>query len=139
MPRPVCSYCGERQRQKMAQVYVWWYVDETRVAYRMHTCPSCLVDQWAKILQSSNSTLTGEATCIGCGGLLDDDAGVVYCNLYIPKQTAREYELDLDAQCATMIYATTSDFGKRLEDRGARAEGPRASAPQPSAWDSIEL
>lgn len=139
MPRPVCSYCSERQRDKMAQLYVWWYVGEDRVSYKLRSCATCLVDQWAKTLQTANSTLTGEPTCIGCGGTLDDDSAVVYCNLYIPRQTAKEYVLDFDAACAPMIYAITSDVGERLQDRGAKVEGPRSSAPQLSPWDSLEL
>jgi len=140
MPRSkVCSYCGERQREKTAQIYIWWYVGEDRVAYRLWCCAGCAADRWAKILQTSNSTLTGEVTCIGCGGSLENDDSPVYLNLYLPKQTAREFELDFDAPCAAKIFADTSDFGHRLEDRGARVEGPGTSAPQLSAWDSLEL
>jgi len=140
MPRIPCSYCGERSRDKLAQIYMWWYAAEgDRVAYRLWCCAGCAADRWAKILQISNSTLTGEPTCIGCGGLLETDDSIVYLNLYLPKQTAREYELDFDAACAAKICADTSDFGKRLENRGAEVQGPRSSAPEPSPWDSLEL
>jgi len=139
MPRPVCSYCGEVQRQKTAQIYNWWYVGETRVSYKLQCCAECLVERWQKILVTSNSTSTGDVTCIGCGGSLDPDDSPVYLNLYLPKQPERTYALDFDAPCAERICADTSEFGKRLEDRGARGEGPRSSAPQPSAWDSLEL
>jgi len=70
---------------------------------------------------------------------LETDDSTVYLNLYLPKQTAREYELDFDAACAATICGDTSEFGKRLANRGAENEGPRTSAPQPSPWDSIEL
>ena len=139
MPRVSCSYCGERQRQKTAQIYTWWYVGEDRVAFKLHTCADCLVERWAKILQMSNSTSTDEPTCIGCGGSLEGDDSPVYLILYLPRQPERAYELDFDAACAARICADTSDFGKRLENRGAEGRGPRFSAPDPSPWDSLEL
>jgi len=135
----ICSYCGERQRDKCAQIYIWWYVNEDRVSYRLWCCAECAADRWAKILRSSNSTLTGEPTCLACGGGLEKDDSPVFLNLYLPKAEAREYELDLDAACAVTIFADTSEFGQRLADRGARDQGPRTSAPEPSAWDSLEL
>jgi len=140
MQRKSCSYCGERSREKLAQIYTWWYAPEgDRISYRLHTCAACLVERWAKICQMSNSPSTVDVTCIGCGGSLEADDSTVYLNLYLPKQPAREFELDFDAACAARICADTSDFGQRLSDRGAMAEGLRTSAPQPSAWDSIEL
>lgn len=139
MSRRVCSYCGERQAVKLAQIYVWWYVEEDRVSYRLHTCPDCVVERWAKILQTSSSISRDADTCIGCGGSLETDDSPVYFNLYLPKMEAREYELDFDAACVAKICGDTSEFGTRLADRGSRGEGPRASAPQPSAWDSLEL
>lgn len=139
MPRVVCSYCGERQRAKTAQIYTWWYVGEDRISYKLHTCADCLVERWKALLLTSNSTSTDEVTCIGCGGSLENDDSPVYLNLYLPKQPEKQYVLDFDAACAVRICADISDFGKRLENRGAQGEGPRSSAPQPSAWDSLEL
>jgi len=139
VPRRSCSYCGQRQREKMAQMYIWWYVNEDRVSYKLHTCSGCLVERWQKILQTSSSTSTDADTCIGCGGSLESDDSPVYLNLYLPKQEAREFELDFDAQCVATICVDTSEFGSKLADRGSRGEGPRSSAPQPSAWDSLEL
>lgn len=139
MPRRCCSYCGERQTQKMAQAYCWWYVGEDRVSYKLHMCAECLGERWATILRTSNSTSRDADTCIACGGSLEEDDSPVYFNLYLPKQEAREFELDLDAACVTKISVDTSEFGTRLVDRGARGEGPRSSAPQPSVWDSLEL
>ena len=140
MPRRPCSYCGERGKDKLAQVYIWWYMPEgDRIAYKLHTCAGCLVERWQETLQMSNSILTGDATCIGCGGGLESDDSLVYLNLYLPKQTEREFELDFDAACAAKICGDIQHFGTRLANRGAMGEGPGTSAPQPSPWDELEL
>lgn len=139
MPRIACSYCHERQREKTAQIYQWWYAGEDRIAYKMHSCAGCLVDRWKNLLATSNSTLTGEPTCIACGGGLEADDSTVYLNLYLPKQPERQFELDLCAPCAASILADTYEHGTRLENRGAQGEGPGSSAPHPSPWDAIEL
>ena len=88
---------------------------------------------------TSNSTLTGEPTCIACGGGLESDDTVVYLNLYLPRQPERQYELDLCAPCAASILADTYEHGKRLENRGADGRGPGTSAPDLSAWGQLEL
>lgn len=137
--RPVCSYCGERFAGKLAQIYQWWYVDEERVAFKLHTCPDCLVERWKILLQTSNSTSTDGDTCIGCGGSLETDDSTVYLNLYLPKQPEKRYELDFDAPCAARICADTSDFGTRLENRGAMSEGPSSGPLTSDPWTSVEL
>jgi hypothetical protein len=137
--RGACSYCGERQRVKPAQVYVWWYVGEDRVSYKLLTCPECLGARWQKILQTSNLASTGPITCIGCGGLLETDDSTVYLNLYLPKQPERQFELDFDAPCAESIFGDISEYGTRLANRGAQGSGAGNLAPEPSPWDSLEL
>jgi hypothetical protein len=138
MPRAVCSYCGERSKDKPATLYLAWYTDEgDRVSYLIRSCIECLVERWKPTLATYNSVSTDSSTCIGCGGGLASDDSTVFLNLYLPKQEGRAFDLDFDAACAARICGDTSEFGKRLPDRRAQGEGPQA--PQPSPWDGLEL
>lgn len=140
MPRAVCSYCEERPREKLASLYFAWFAPEgDRQSYLVKACSGCLVDRWKTILQTYSSTSTANDTCIGCGGLLARDDSPVYLNLYLPKQTVREFELDFDAACAAKTCVDISVFGSRLPDRNRGRQGERPEASQPSPWDELEL
>lgn len=138
MPRLVCSYCGERQKEKAATLYLAWYPAEgDRVAYSIKSCVDCLVERWKPILVTTKSASKESDTCIGCGGSLESEDSPVFLNLYLPKQDGQAFELDFDAACAARICADITDFGKRLPNRSTGVEG--SQAPQPSPWDAIEL
>jgi len=133
-----CSYCEERVKGKPASLYwAWFPLPGERVAYKTRSCPECLTSHFKALLQTSSSTSTDDDTCIACGGSSEADEAVVYLTLYLPKREALSYELVFDAPCAVKTYATISDVGERLPDRGARDGGPET--PHPDPWASLEL
>lgn len=136
-PRP-CDLCGQRFPGKPASLYWAWYVNgEDRVAWRQRLCQPCLSRHFAQIFRSSNSTSTDGLTCPACGGSSENDLDAVFCVLYLPKQTEREYELNTDAACAAKIRVNIWERGERLPDRSSPGRGPSPDAHSP--WDDLDL
>lgn len=138
MPPRRCSLCKERSREKLATQYNAWFVaDGSRICYRQTLCPSCFVETYKGLLQSSNSISTDNATCPACGGESETDSDPVYITLYLPKQEQQDFALDFDAACAAKTRGVMQEGAVLLADR--QTQGRSSGAPEPSPWDELEL
>jgi len=131
-----CSWCGQRERGKLAGVYTYWYEDgEKRVAYRCRSCVVCLTDLLGSLKASAMADSPNVCVCPSCGKDASTDLFGIFLTVYPPKQPEREYALTTCTSCASSLLERFR-MGELLADRnsaGAAAPALNAGA----AWGEV--
>lgn len=131
-----CSFCGQRERGKLAAIYANWFESEgERAAWRTRACVACLTELMGSLKNGSSGDSSALTVCPSCGTDSSQDLSGVYLTIYPPKQPEREYALTTCSSCAALLHTRFTEHGERLGDRNAGAAAP-ANSPS-AAWDSV--
>jgi predicted RNA-binding Zn-ribbon protein involved in translation (DUF1610 family) len=134
-----CSYCGQRNAAKYAQVtWAWKRADDERVAFRQKLCPGCYAQLLLRLDRPVN--LTEALTCPACGIETEHDYDAVYATTFVPGAGKSTFEWPLCAPCAVPVRAEAMVNAERLEDRpvGGLAQAPNTAGP-PDPWAALGL
>lgn len=130
-----CTQCGQRERGKLAGIYVYWYEGEERVAWKCRYCVHCLMDLLACLKASTTSESASLTICPSCGSDASVDLSGVFLTIYPPKQPEREYALTTCTSCANLLHERFV-LGEQLVDRnGAGAAAPAQNLQ--SEWSQV--
>jgi len=134
-----CSYCGQRNSPKYAQVtWAWILADGERSAWRQRLCPGCyaqLVLKWDREVDP-----TATLTCPACGIDTEFDYDAVYATCYLPHMGKQSFEWPFCGACAVPVHAEAQVNAQRLENRPV---GGQESAPNTDsavlAWAQLGI
>jgi hypothetical protein len=134
-----CSYCGQRNAPKYAQVtWAWRNANNERVAWRQRLCPG----DYAQLVLKWDSEIApeGSLTCPGCHIDTEYDYDAVYATTFVPGFGKQSYEWPFCGACAVPVRAEAMVNAERLEDRpvGGLESAPN-SDPASAVWSQLGI
>ena len=134
-----CDRCGERTKEKLAQVtWAWYRSDNERTAWRQRLCLACMATLVAPLW---TSTAEWSLTCPACGIDTEHDMDPVYATMFIPNSGKMSMECPLCASCAARVRIEAQKGAVRLENRPLESRGqePGPSTTAADTWAALGI